>query len=127
MHRKTVHLDDSYTLLDDGSLAIAEYGDLSSVPTVSYRPSVIQRGAELTLVSRERLSGPGRGIVTWHLQAGPIAGNSAPRIKRYHGWRGTTDDVFVEAHGVRRVLRVRALKNNTVAVTVGADLHPEWP
>ncbi len=126
MHRKTLHLDSSYTL-DAGKVVIAEFSDLDDVPTVNLRPSVIQVGAELTLVSRERLSGPGRGIVAWHLQRGPVAGNSDHRVTRFHGWRGTTDDVFVEAHGVRRVLRVRALKNGTVAVSVGADLHPEWP
>jgi hypothetical protein len=123
MHRKTIRLEDSYHIAPDGQLMVltSESGEWVS------RPSRIQVGAEMTLVSSERLSGPARGAVVWHLHQGPVAGNSDHRLAKYHGWRGTTDDVFVEAHGVRRVLRIRALRNRTVAVTVGDDLHPDWP
>lgn len=54
-----------------------------------------------------------------------IGGNSNPNITRYHGWRGTTDDVSCCAHGLREIKKIRELKNGTVAVTVGPDLRPD--
>lgn len=51
-----------------------------------------------------------------------IGGNSKPQIKRLHGWRGTTNDRSVDAHGLREIVSVRALKNGDVAVTVGPDV-----
>lgn len=34
-------------------------------------------------------------------------GNSNPSIRRFHGWRGTTDDTHIEALGVRKCLDVK--------------------
>jgi hypothetical protein len=47
-----------------------------------------------------------------------IGGNSDPSIKRTSGWRGTTNDVSVNAHGTVTVRKIRTLKNGDVAVTV---------
>jgi len=54
-------------------------------------------------------------------------GNSEPRIKLYHGWRGTTDDWAVYAHGVREVLRVERTgkRAQRVVVEFGRDLVPD--
>lgn len=51
-----------------------------------------------------------------------IGGNLNPNITRYHGWRGTTNEVSCYAHGLREIKSIRSLKNGTVAVTVGPDL-----
>ena len=51
-----------------------------------------------------------------------IGGNMNNDIKRYHGWRGTTSDVSTTAYGLREIIKIRKLKNGTVAVTVGHDL-----
>jgi hypothetical protein len=47
-------------------------------------------------------------------------------IRRYHGDRGTDCDILRVAHGQRKITGIRQLKNGQVAITVGADLHPEW-
>ena len=60
-----------------------------------------------------------------------IGGNMNANIKRYHGWRGTTNNVSKYAHGVRKIIKVTEPKQNKegfdfIKVTVGPDLHPEW-
>ena len=47
-----------------------------------------------------------------------IAGNSNPKIRCISGWRGTTDDRSVDAHGIVTIRKIRALKNGDIAVTV---------
>lgn len=50
------------------------------------------------------------------------------KIRRYRGWRGTTNDVAVYAHGLRRIVAIRQLRRNgCLAVTVGPDLSPDEP
>ncbi|HIQ83052.1 MAG TPA: hypothetical protein IAA52_08105 [Candidatus Pullichristensenella stercorigallinarum] len=57
-----------------------------------------------------------------------ISGNMDSSIKRFHGWRGTTNDVAQYAHGVRKIIRVGATDEwgEKTKYTVGADLHPDW-
>jgi len=69
-------------------------------------------GAESYNLSRDTESGWG--------------GNMDAGIKRYHGWRGTTNNRYREALGVRRVLEVKHFKNGKFAVTLSEDLHPDW-
>jgi hypothetical protein len=54
-----------------------------------------------------------------------IGGNMDQNIKRFHGWRGTTNDSCCTAYGLREIVKIRELKNGTVAVTVGPDLVPD--
>jgi hypothetical protein len=99
-------------------------GSPSKVVTM---PTTIQVGGTAILMSSHHLRG---GREDWWLHTdtpGGVPGNSNPAIKRLHGWRGTTGDVAVYAHGRRRVLRVRTLRSGDVAVTVGPDLAPEEP
>lgn len=56
---------------------------------------------------------------------GGIPGNMNRNIRRYHGWRGTTNNVATYAHGLREITSIRP-KNGQFRVTVGKDLHPEW-
>lgn len=59
-----------------------------------------------------------------------IGGNSDPSIKKYHGWRGTTNSVSTFAHGLRKIIKA----SNPIKVdddfgyyqkvTVGKDLKP---
>ena len=110
------YLADNYDLMDD------KWG---------YVPTIVQIGAELTLISIDDVSPnnirSGFVATRYDLQEGGVGGNSNPDIERYHGWRGTTDDRAVHAHGVRRVLKMKTLKNGNISVTVGPDIHPEWP
>ena len=57
-------------------------------------------------------------------------GNSGNIIKRYHGWRGTTQGTAIYVYGVREVLEVGELKtdergNQTLKVTLSKDLYPD--
>lgn len=47
-----------------------------------------------------------------------VPGNTNPSIKHTSGWRGTTNDRSVDAHGVVTIRKIRALKNGDIAVTV---------
>lgn len=51
-------------------------------------------------------------------------GNMSSTVKRYHGWRGTTDNVAIYAYGVRRLLGVKITGKRSKVVTVrfGRDL-----
>lgn len=57
-----------------------------------------------------------------------IGGNMDSSIKRFHGWRGTTNDIALYAHGVRKIIRVGDTDEwgGKTKYTVGADLHPDW-
>ena|SRR3989304_8180648 len=91
-------------------------------------PTGIRVGAEFVVGSRRSVSPnairSGQQPINYFLSAGPIGGNSDPQITRYHGWRGTTNDVHVEALGLRRVKTVRKLRNGDFSVTFGQDLLP---
>jgi hypothetical protein len=63
------------------------------------------------------------------LEAG-FPGNSDPHIRRFHGWRGTTDDRHIEALGVRRCLNVRRkefARSVRYHLRFGADLRRDEP
>lgn len=47
-----------------------------------------------------------------------VPGNSNPNIKCTSGWRGTTNDRSIDAHGIVTIRKIRTLKNGDVAVTV---------
>lgn len=48
-----------------------------------------------------------------------VGGNSNPNIKRFHGWRGTTNDIATYAYGVRKCEYVTIKKyKNTVHTTI---------
>ena len=61
---------------------------------------------------------------------GGVGGNLNPQIKRYHGWRGTTDNISCYACGLRKVIKIRKTETKKgeplVYVTVGKDIHPDW-
>ena len=56
---------------------------------------------------------------------GGIGGNMNHRIKRYHGWRGTTNDNSVTAMGLRRIEKIQTYKNGTVRIWLSEDLKPD--
>jgi len=49
-----------------------------------------------------------------------IGGNTNHEIKRYHGWRGTTNGTATYAHGLRTVIASRETRK-TITITLGAD------
>ena len=90
-----------------------------------WSPTRYRMGEEVCLVQPEDV-GPNpdqRRPDDWTLRFGPVPGNSDHNITRWHGWRGTTDDTFVTAHGRRRITSIREVRGR-VAITVGPDLDP---
>ena len=53
---------------------------------------------------------------------GGVGGNMDPKVKRYHGWRGTTNDVAKYAEGLRRVEKITKYKNGNVHIKLSGDL-----
>lgn len=55
-----------------------------------------------------------------------FGGNMNRSIKRYHGWRGTSNNWSRDALGVFDVLKIERQKNGRLKVTLSKDLHPDW-
>lgn len=82
------------------------------------------------LVVLYSLEPEGSDAVQWRISRDleGIGGNMDKKIKRLHGWRGTTCGVGKYAHGLRKVLKVSEYRKGDidyVKVTVGPDLAPE--
>lgn len=95
----------------------------------------IELGQELLLIGVEK---EGYEKEQFSLVDAPegYGGNVNPGIKRFHGWRGTTDGTSVYAYGLRRVISIRKAPKRQQgygcvpicwAITVGPDLHPDLP
>ena len=137
MRQKTIRLsgDDGYSVNGDVVEYLYYTDDHDTGPgtegKMEWRPTFIRIGATVVLVSDTDVSPnairAGNSVPRFRLvpDTGGVGGNSNPKIQRYHGWRGTTNDHSVDAHGRREVVSVRTLKNGDVAVTVGPDLDPE--
>lgn len=53
-----------------------------------------------------------------------LPGNTDHNIRRYHGWRGTTNGIATYAHGLRTVEAIRRTRR-TIVVTLGVDQKPD--
>lgn len=62
-----------------------------------------------------------------HPDEGGIRGNMNPAIKAYHGWRGTTNNITIEAKGLRLIMAKHICKNGSVRVWLSRDLLPDVP
>jgi hypothetical protein len=98
------------------------------VANLGFEPKV---GQVVVLVSHENINVQRSGyekFIIIDTQDG-IPGNMDHTIKRYHGWRGTYNDVATYAHGLRKILKVTELEIGAgydYKITVGRDLHPDW-
>lgn len=56
-----------------------------------------------------------------------ISGNMNPDIKRFHGWRGTTNDIARYAEGVRKCesVKVTGKYSKKLRIVFGPDLYPD--
>ena len=109
----------SNLLMDDaGNRRIRDYDDRPKmIATREYvGPNSVGDRPDMDLLLRDD-NGEGFG------------GNSDPNQSRYHGWRGTTNDWAVYAHGLRRVLDVRVTgdRSKRVVVVLGRDLAENKP
>ncbi len=58
-----------------------------------------------------------------------IGGNMDHEVKRFHGWRGTTNNVSCYAKGVRKIKKIIGEADeygNCIKVLLGKDLHQDW-
>ena len=97
---------------------------------INNRFDAYQIGAEFILLEYQAENGNEWFALREHNGQG-IAGNMNQSIKRYHGWRGTTNNIAKYAHGVRKIIKTTEPKQNAdgfdyIRVTVGPDLHPDW-
>ena len=132
MKQKTIRLGSEYQMSIDDTV-ICWVPDPSGGNDYVRRESCYRVGARVVLVSITDVSPNSRrdGKINqrFELRFSPdgIAGNSNPNILRFHGWRGTTNDISLDAHGEREIIRIKELKNGEIAVTVGPDLNPDSP
>lgn len=59
-------------------------------------------------------------------QSSGWGGNMDANCKRYHGWRGTTNDRSRTALGVFTIKSIQLQKNGLYRVDIGKDIHPDW-
>lgn len=62
-----------------------------------------------------------------------IAGNMNREIKLFHGWRGTSNNTSVTAHGVHAVINAKQIHRPASEIDVplyeieiSEDIHPDW-
>lgn len=84
-------------------------------------------GTEYIVVERcDENSGTCWNELRRHTKGG-IPGNMDHNIRRYHGWRGTTNNVSTTALGLRKIVAVTQYKNGNTKVTMSDDLLPDEP
>ena len=85
-------------------------------------------GQEVILIGRENVMRGGEEFTIINALEG-IGGNMDSNVKRFHGWRGTTNDIALYAHGLRKITKVESVDLGAdygYKITVGKDLHPDW-
>ncbi len=99
-----------------------------SEPEYGHIKSKFQVGEQVMLVSSTNVSPnairEGRDNPVFYLIPDcndGIGGNSNPNIKRYHGWRGTTQDSCCDAWGLREIKAIIQRKRY-IAVKISDDL-----
>ena len=121
---KAIRLSDDYRLNDTVEYFQMNSANFDDCAWIKDENFIV--GNQALLVSRTNVSPnsirSGKNIPVFHLRFDCVeeglGGNSNPNIKLHSGWRGTTNDVSVSAHGVVKIVKIRELKNGAVSVTV---------
>lgn len=85
----------------------------------------IKVGKVYAVAERHNILDSAKGYIFKDPESG-FGGNMDNHIKRYHGWRGTTNNWTKEAVGVRKVISITTQKNGLYRVKLSDDLHPDW-
>ena len=123
---KTIRYTDQFRLSENGCfLEQLVYDETDPArENMIWMKTWIRVGARCTLGSKTDVSPDairnGRNVARYFLVRGTdgIGGNLDPKNKQVSGWRGTTDNVSVYAHGLVTVRKIRELKNGEIAVSV---------
>lgn len=129
--QKTITLNDNYRLKNGVVEYLHNDFDYSAdypyeTETCEWRPACKYRvGNRVVLVSMEYIGPNSPGKTNHYLvfDENGVPGNMDTTIKRRHGWRGTTNDVSVTAHGLREIIKISTGRSGRVSVTVGKDLE----
>lgn len=135
MKQKTIRLrGGDYIMEDDGTVLEGDDGAVTDQDywwnencKPKWLPTNYRVGMTAVLMSSEDTSGVGKTQYYLLFCDEGAPGNSNPKIKLFHGWRGTSNNTANYAHGKRKITAIRVLKNGDVAVTVGKDLCPNAP
>jgi len=121
---KTIRLDgNEYNIKNDGLYTMV----INQLPDgkidIKEKRSKYQLGVYAVLVSQEYVGpNPSKKDKPYYYLAfnflEGVVGNSNPNIRKTHGWRGTTNDSSLYAHGVVAINSIRRLKNGQIAVKV---------
>jgi hypothetical protein len=123
--QKTIRLSSSDYRLHDGRVEVLGYD--SEIEDWVWRSTRYKIGRRAVLRSVDNVSPDALRSgdlqrswgLEWNLDG--VAGNSDHKIRRIEGWRGTTDNRSVYAHGRVRITAIRELRSGQVAVTVRTD------
>ena len=136
--KRTIHLgSDKYRQTDSGAVEVfgstptgyqPDYeahnftAELDKSESWGWHATRYEIGAQAVLVSHTDVSPNAlragtRAEFSLSFDLDGVPGNSNRSIKRTTGWRGTTNDTSVDAHGVVKIRRIRRLKNGDIAVT----------
>ncbi len=135
MNQKTIRLSGEHRINDDGTVDVYGYSHTDDSnpddwqPIYKWMKTKYKIGETVMLVSNTNVSpnairngfNTEEYFLAFDCPDG-IPGNANKNITRYHGWRGTNNDNSTYAHGLRKITRIRYLKNGQVAITVGRDL-----
>lgn len=78
-----------------------------------------------TVLEKTNVNSGARWFVLIPGDNGGVGGNMNPSVKRYHGWRGTTNDISTDACGVHQVEEILQYKNGNVKIKLGPDLKAD--
>ena len=94
-------------------------------PPYAYITAPWEIGQEVIPVERYNTM-TGDSTFTLYLHDGRgIPANMDRNDRAYHGWRGTTDNIAVYVHGVRKIENVEKINGYMIKVRVGKDLYPD--
>jgi hypothetical protein len=136
MNRKSINLGEG-SRIRNGEIqvwACRPNCDPDDCGSYAWLRSYYQIGTEVLLVSHTDVSPDAlragktdRQRTDWHLsrEVVGIPGNCNSSICRLHGWRGTTGDIQVDAHGRRRIVASHTDRHGRAVLVVGRDLCPD--
>ncbi len=92
---------------------------------MSWQETEAKVGDKMILVEKKDILKEIKWYDLRHDNGKGVAGNADPTHRRYHGWRGTTNDLSVEALGLHEITKVQKFKNGNVRIWLGEDLKSE--
>ncbi len=124
MKQKTINFDDVNFKIEKGELMKCQYKNntYNEEGAMEWVDSAFQIGVEVTLFSTHNIKTKNPMNYQITIDDG-IGGNLNHNIRQYHGWRGTTSDIAVYAHGKRKITKITQ-RRGKIYITVGRDILP---